>query len=133
MRYVQSVLAVLAVSAAGAIPSQAQNADPVPKRDACFFSSQFQGWRAPNDKTIIIRVGINRFYRLDLAASCHTLTAPNAHLINRIRGSDVICRPLDWELMVDTSPGGFAQACIVREMTQMNRDEVAALPAKYRP
>ena len=31
---------------------------------ACFFSRNFQQWRAPDANTILIRVGVNRFYRL---------------------------------------------------------------------
>ena len=117
---------------AASFPSQAQNSGPSSER-ACFFSHQFESWRAPDDKTILIRVGLSRYYRLDLAASCSGITWPFAHLINRIHGPNTICSPLDWDLAVGDSSQGFQQACIVRSMTKLAPEEVASIPAKFKP
>ena len=122
-------LTVLAAS----FPSQAQNSDAQPQRRACFFSNQFESWRAPDDRTILIRVGLTRFYKLDLAASCSGITRPFSFLVNRIRGSDLICKPIDWDLAVADSSGGFEQGCIVKSMTQLTPDEVASIPARFKP
>jgi hypothetical protein len=114
-------------------PSQAQNSDSPQQRGAYFFSNQFENWRAPDDKTILIRVGLSRFYKLDLAAPCSGITWPSSHLINRIHGPNTICSPLDWDLAVADSPQGFAQACIVKSMTKLSPEEVASIPAKFKP
>ena len=74
---------------------------------ACFFSRDFQQWRSPDPNTILIRVGVNRFYRLDLAAPCRTLQFPDAHLVTVFRGSDSVCSPLDWDLRVAQYSGGY--------------------------
>jgi len=126
-------VAIAAALLAASFPSQAQNSGSTPERGACFFSNQFESWRAPDDKTIFIRVGLSRFYRLDLAAACSGITWPSSHLINRIHGPNTICKPLDWDLSVSDSAGGFAQGCIVKSMTKLTPEEVASIPPKFKP
>jgi len=133
MNYVRLPFVIVMACIAGAFPSRAQNSDPAQKHDACFFSNQFENWRAPDDRTLLIRVGLKRYYRLDLSASCPGITWPDAHLINHIRGSDVICRPIDWDLKVGQSVGGFAQACIVKSMTMLSPAEVESIPRQLKP
>src|SRR5262249_44624077 len=122
---------LLAACAAG-LPSQAQTPAPAEKHDACFFSNQFESWRAPDDKTILIRVGWTGYYRLDLSASCRGLTSPGARLINRVHGSNLICKPIDWDISVEESTGGFGHGCIVKSMTELKAEEVASLPSRYK-
>jgi hypothetical protein len=105
-----------------------------PQRSACFFINEFRGWKAPDPRTIFIRVGLSRFYRLDLAANCPVLTMPQSHLITRTRGSDLVCSAIDWDLSVaQPPPVSFPEPCIVKKMTLMSPDEVAAIPPKFRP
>ncbi len=98
----------------------------------CFFSHDFQSWKSPDTRTIYIRVNTNRYYRLDLANSCNTLHMPDAHLITTVRGPDMICSPLDWDLKVSEG-NGFAEGCIVKAMTRLTPEEVAAIPKKFKP
>ena len=100
---------------------------------ACFFSRDFQQWRAPDPATIIIRVGINQFYRLDLSAPCPTLQFPDARLISVFRGSDSVCSPLDWDLRVAQYPAGITEQCIVKSMSRLTPEQVAAIPPRFRP
>jgi hypothetical protein len=58
---------------------------------------------------------------------------PFAYLVNRIHGSNMICKPVDWDLGVADSPSGFEQACIVKSMTRLTPEEVASIPAKFKP
>jgi hypothetical protein len=99
----------------------------------CFWSSEYWRWKAPDAKTIFIRVGNNRYFRLDLAAACQTLSLPNAHLITTIRGSNLICTGLDWDLKASQGGGGSTEGCIVKTMTTMTPTEVAAIPPKFKP
>ncbi len=99
----------------------------------CFRSSEFQNWKAADAKTIYIRVGMNRYYRLDLAAPCSSLKSPGAFLITKIRGANTICSAIDWNLHVATSWDGIPQACIVKKMTELTPAEVKALPRKLKP
>jgi len=99
----------------------------------CFFVSQWEGWKAPDDHTIYLNIIGHRIYRLDLAGACPELTWPDVHLVSRIRGGDTICRPLDFDLKVAEQRGGPATPCIVKNMTLLTPDEAAALPRDARP
>jgi hypothetical protein len=99
----------------------------------CFFASQFENWKAPDAKTIYVRVGTHRYYRLDLAGRCQTLTRPGAFLITKLHASTSICSALDWDLHVTTSWRGIPQVCIVKKMVEVTPDEIALLPKRFRP
>jgi hypothetical protein len=105
--------------------------------NSCFYMRDFQNWKAPDAKTIYIRVNVNRFYRLDLTGMCATLTWPGAHLITKTRGTDSVCQPIDWDLAVSDATGhgmgGMAEHCIVKTMTPLTPDQVAAIPPKFKP
>src|SRR5262249_37049222 len=113
--------------AVGVCDAQAQSGEASrPKRD-CFFSDQFEGWRAPNPTTIYIRVRSERYYRLDLAGACPKLQSPGAHLITNGRGKRTICTPLDWDVTVSEQNGGPLEQCIVKSMTRLTSAEVATI------
>ena len=104
---------------------------PAPK---CFQITQFQSWRAPDDKTVYIRVTGNRYYRLDISGSCSMLTFPGAHLITQTRGPTSVCSAVDWDLAVSQDPpGDIPQHCIVKAMTPLSPADVAAIPKKFKP
>jgi hypothetical protein len=101
-------------------------------KNQCFLVSQFENWRGGGDRTMYIRVSGNQFYRLEMANNCSELTAPGVMLINKFHGSSV-CSPLDWDIRVKEVPGGISTPCIVKTMTRLSPDEVAALPKKQKP
>jgi hypothetical protein len=114
---------------AGIAPADAQ-----PAPNACFLITEFRGWKAPDTRTIFIRVGLDRVYRLDLANTCSLLAMPNVHLITKTRGPDLVCSAIDWDLSVSESPpGNIPEPCIVKKMTLLSPDEAAAIPPKFRP
>ena len=117
--------------------SAGASAQPAPNpntHSACFFVNQFWNWKAPNDKTIYIRVNLNQYYRLDLASSCPELLWPDPHLIMNVRGPDTICTALDWQLRVSNGGRlGGGVPCIVKTMTELTPGEAAAIPAKFKP
>lgn len=113
----------------GVAPAAAQ-----PAQNACFLITEFRGWKAPDTKTIFIRVGLDRVYRLDLANTCSLLAMPNVHLITKTRGPDLVCSAIDWDLSVSESPpGNIPEPCIVKKMTLLSPAEAAAIPPRYRP
>lgn len=123
-----AVLIVLAVL--GGIPAAVAQ----PAQNACFTINQFRGWKAPDTKTILIRVGLDRVYRLDLANTCSLLAMSNVHLITKTRGPDLVCSAIDWDLSVSESPpGNIPEPCIVKKMTLLTPEETAAIPPKLRP
>jgi hypothetical protein len=123
MRLLMALGLLLGVSPAFAGPS-----------DGCFHISQFQQWRAADNKTIYLRVDLSQYYRLDMSGACPLLTVPDAHLITKSRGSDLICSAIDWDISVsESSPGAIAMSCIVQSMTKLTPAEVAAIPPKFKP
>jgi hypothetical protein len=105
-----------------------------PKGAQCFRSESYQDFRAVNDHAFNIRVNVNDYYRIELEDACPTLTDPGAVLITRVRGSDLICGPLDWDLRVrDSGPGDMAIGCIVKSQRKLTPEEVAVIPAKEKP
>ncbi len=118
-----------------AVPfAAAARADQPPaKPSACFFVSEFENWKAPDAKTINVRVNLHQYYRLDLSAACPALLWPNSHLITTWRGGTSVCSALDWDIKVAQSPGGISSACIVKTMTPLTPEEAAAIPKKFKP
>jgi len=130
----------LAASLAVATPVLAQPAPgatskPAAVQNQCFPISQFEDWRAPDNKTMYLRVNLNEYYRIDMAGECPELTFPDAHLITVWRGSNEVCGPLDWDLKVadGSGPGSFSVGCIVKAQTRLTPTEVAAIPKKFKP
>lgn len=131
--YLLRVIAILLLAALSLAPVvRAQPEQPAGGR-ACFFGREFEEWRAPDPNTIIIRVAVNRFYRLDLSAPCPTLQYPNARIISVSRGSDVICDRLDWDIRVAQPPAGITEQCLVKSMTPLTPEQVTAIPQRFRP
>jgi hypothetical protein len=119
-----------------AVPPALSDVPPPPpekKGPQCFFVRSFENWKAPDNKTIYIRVDLHRYFRLDLAGTCGSLRSPGAYLVTKFRGSDVVCSALDWNISVVDGPHGIPQACIVKTMTELTPAEAAAIPKGSRP
>ena len=100
----------------------------------CFFANQWQGWHAPNEHMMYIRVNMHQVYRVDFASSCQALTWPDAHLVTTFRGSDSVCTPLDLDIKVaDSSPHSIAEPCIASGLSELTPEEIAAIPKKDLP
>ena len=132
----RSIFAALAFSAVS-LGSLSAMADPAPQAPPgtpprCFFIQNFQNWKAPDAKTIYIRVNVNQYYRLDMAGRCDALTYPNSHLITQWRGTTTACDGIDWDLKVSQGTG-VRQACIVKSQTPLTPAEAAAIPKKFKP
>lgn len=120
---------VLGVSLLAALP-----ASTAPKSSgSCFPVGDWQGWKSPSPTVIYLRVRANDIYRLDLSAGSWQLQRPDVHLVNRVRGSDWICTPLDFDLELRDDHGVMQAPLIVKSMARLTPDEVKAIPARFRP
>ncbi len=99
----------------------------------CFASTQFDAWRAPDANTIYIRANLNRYFRLDLRKACTTLAWPDARLVLKVHGADLICSPLDFDLEASQGLQEAPEPCFVTKMTMLSPAEIKALPEKVRP
>lgn len=127
-RSLLGLAAGLVCAAAG--PAMAK--DP-PKPNQCFFSRDYQGFRAIDQHAMYIRVNVSDIYRIEFEGTCPEILEPDARLITVVRGSDQICGPLDWDLRVGQSPPSIATPCIVKSQTRLTPAEAAAIPRKQKP
>jgi hypothetical protein len=108
----------------------AAQAKPPPSDRACFHASNVSGFRAPDDKTVYVRVGVRDIYQMQMMGSCPQIDWAERIGI-RTQGSEWICSGLDADLISPSSIG--PHRCPVRMMRKLTPAEVAALPAKSRP
>jgi hypothetical protein len=134
-RLVITTSVLLVFGTAGAVVQAQPQPQPKPERQPsqCFLSRDWRGWKAsPDSRIIYLRIGLSQIYRLDLADACPMLQLPNAHLVNKLRGGDWICSPLDLDLSVSDGLGGPVH-CLVKAITPLSREQAAALPKDQRP
>jgi hypothetical protein len=129
---VASPVVVAAVAATAASLAADTAAAPDQKPAECFRPDAFQSWKAPDAKTIFIRVFRDRFYRLDMAGSCPMLTWPQSHLDTHFDGTNMVCYALDWNIRV-SSPISGSESCVVKRMTGLSPSEAAAIPKQFKP
>jgi hypothetical protein len=129
--HILSMLGAVGALTLAAAPA-AQPETTKPPAPSCFFSRDWQGWKAtPDSQAIYIRVGRTKIYRLDLSSPCPDLHTPMAHLVTKFHGSGSVCTALDIDLKV--SDGHIATACIVRQLSELSPAEAAALPKDLQP
>lgn len=124
--------ACLAVELLG-LASQALSATPTQRTDSCFLANDWEGWKSPSPTVIYVRVGVSRIYKLDLSSGSNQLQEPDMHLVSKIRGSDWICDPLDLQLQLADNHGAFEEPLIVKSITRLTPEQIAAIPKKDLP
>ena len=121
--------AAFAATAAAASPAES----PKDPGKSCFLSNSWQGWSAPGDgETLYLRVGLHDIYRVDLTPGTHVHKMGDRFLVNRVRGSNWICSPLDLDLTLSDRTG-FREPLIARSLRKLTPAEVAAIPRKDLP
>jgi hypothetical protein len=120
----------IAAALVALVPLGAAEAKPASKDRTCFHASNVSGFRAPDDKTVYVRVGVRDIYQMEMMGSCPQIDWAEKIGI-RTRGSEWICSGLDADLISPTSIG--PQRCAVRMMRKLTPAEVAAMPPKSRP
>ena len=133
MRVLIAPLAALAsLALAGCAAGARLNADAGPATGGrqCFWANNVTGFRAVDDRTVNLRVGVREVYRLDLIGPCPDVDWASQIAIQS-RGGSSICTGLDAVLIAPTSIG--PQRCQVRTVRRLTPEEVAALPDAARP
>jgi hypothetical protein len=123
------LLAALSLAAVfGAFPQDGQAAA---KPSQCFVRRNINGFSAPNDRTVYIRVGVSDVWRLDLMTDCTGLSFRQNFGLEARPATAWICSPLDATVIVRQT--GMNQRCPVTAMHKLTPDEIAALPKRDRP
>ena len=121
--------ALLTMGATASTPALAKS--PVePAQRQCFFTRMVNGFAAPDEKTLYVRVGVRDVYQFDMFGRCPDIDW-NQRLALVSRPGSSICSGMDAEV-ISHSPIG-PQRCPVRSVRKLTPAEVAALPPKSRP
>ena len=100
----------------------------------CFDAREWQAWKSPSDNVILLRVNASEVFRLDLSTGSNQLKYSDVHLVNNNQStSRWVCSPQDLDLRVSDSHNTFTEGLIVKSITKLTPDEVAAIPPKFRP
>jgi hypothetical protein len=130
---VPSLAALIACAAAAVVGLSAAPAaaQPGARQDQCFLSSNINGFHAPDDHTVYIRVGVNDIYRLDLMGHCADLTFRQGFGLESTPGDPWICQPIQAEIVYRET--GIPMRCPVTGIHRLTPAELAALPKGDRP
>ncbi len=131
-------IAIAAALLSALATGQTFAADPAPAPPAkphyeCFYSSEWQGWRAPDARTLYMRVNGRDIWKAEMSDDCSMLRGIGVHLVTRFHGTSTVCSPLDLDITVadDTSIG--RETCIVKTLRKLTKEEAAAIPRKDQP
>lgn len=127
---IAAAVSALALTAVAAPSGAAAATNSLPAK-SCFRASDWENWRSPSPDVLYLRVRSKDVYRVDLAAGSSRLDGVGTYLISNVRSS-MVCSPLDLDLSV-ADPVGFSMRLIPKSITKLTPEEVAAIPAKYRP
>jgi Family of unknown function (DUF6491) len=121
--------AVLAGAALSAPPANAQPAAGNGRQ--CFYARDINGFRATDDRTLYIRVGVRDIFRLDLMGGCTGLTFRQDIGLQSTPGDPWICSAIQATVVYRDT--GIRNRCPVATMHKLTPAEVAALPKRDAP
>jgi hypothetical protein len=122
-----AVAALLALSAPAA--SSADKAK-TPTHNDCFWTRNVDGFAAPDEHTLNVRVGVRDVYQFEMLGACPDIDW-NQRIALISRSGSNICSGMDAEV-VTHSPIG-PQRCAVRSVRKLTPEEIAALPRRAKP
>jgi hypothetical protein len=96
----------------------------------CFWPRDVNGWRAADNQTVYVRVGVNRVFRMRLMGPCPDIDWSQRVGIQSFGGTQ-ICSGIDATIIAPSRIG--PRRCPVTELTELTPAEVAAMPARNRP
>ncbi|MDP3489359.1 MAG: DUF6491 family protein [Phenylobacterium sp.] len=120
-----TALAACAPNPGGSNPVQAATS-----ARECFFTRSVNGFSAPDDETLYLRVGVRDVYEMRMFSPCPDMDWAQQLAVVSRSGSSV-CRGADATII---SPGPLGeQRCLVRAVRRLTPAEVEALPRGSRP
>jgi hypothetical protein len=121
-----------AIFAGVALAASVADAQPAGQSQQCFWKRNINGFQAPNDRTVFIRVGVNDIYRLDLMTTCSSLTFRQGIGLESIPpGDGQICSAIQATIVYNDA--GIRNRCPVSAIHKLTAAEVAALPKRDLP
>jgi len=125
-----AISALTAACAPTADPGRLATATASTEGRECFFTRNVNGFSAPDDETLYLRVGVNDVYQMQMFSPCPDMDWAQKLAVVSRSGSSV-CRGTDATIV---APGPFGQQrCMVRSVRKLTDVEAAALPPGDRP
>jgi hypothetical protein len=125
--------ALMTLTVAGAAPAAdktAQSAQPA-KSNQCFWTRFADGFAAPDEHTLYVRVGVRDVYQFEMFIPCQGLDWDQRIALISRAGS-TICTGMDAEVVTHETGIG-RQRCVVRSVRKLTPEEIAALPRGSKP
>jgi hypothetical protein len=119
--------AVLSAPAVSAQPAAADSGHG----NQCFYTRNINGFQAPDDRTVYIRVGVRDIYRLGLMVGCSGLTFRQGIGLESTPGDPWICSPIQATVVYRDT--GIHNRCPVSDIHKLTPAEIAALPRRDLP
>jgi hypothetical protein len=127
-----AVAAIAVLSPALSLPAATAAAKPA-KPSACFYSRNVDGFNAPNDTTVYLRVGVRDVYEAKLFAPCTNIDW-SQHIALKSGVSDWVCEGSGATGVEIFAPSPIGpQHCPVTSIRKLTPAQLAALPKKDRP
>jgi hypothetical protein len=127
---VAAVAALLTLGVAAATPAFAESPAKPPSKNQCFFTRNADGFAAPDEKTLYVRVGVRDVYQFEMFGTCQDLDW-NQRIALVSRAGSSICTGMDADVVTHSPIGPMR--CPVRSVKKLTPDEIKALPPKSRP
>jgi hypothetical protein len=98
----------------------------------CFTVNDWHGWSSPSPDFLYLAVNFRDVYKAELAHPVQGLNLMDTVVISDETGLQSICSAVDLHLIM-THRGGSRQGLIVRSLTRLTPEEIAAIPKTDRP
>jgi hypothetical protein len=129
MRLTISLAAALAILVGCA--QQPSSSTTAANRNQCFLPRFVNGFAAPDDQTLYVRVGVNDIFRFEMFGRCLNMDW-HQRLGLVARPGPWICSGMDAQI-ITRGRGVGRQTCFVSNMRKLTPEEIAALPPRSRP
>ena len=99
----------------------------------CFMVNDWHGWSSPSPDVLYLAVNFRDVYKAELAQPMEGLNLVDTVVVSDEAGPQTVCGAVDLHLIMTHRGGGSRQGLIVRSLTRLTPEEIAAIPKKYRP
>ena len=99
----------------------------------CFTVNDWHGWSSPSPDVLYLAVNFRDVYKVELAQPVEGLNLEDTVVISDEDGLQSVCGAVDLHLIMTHRRGGSRQGLIVRSLTRLTPEEIAAIPRKFRP
>ncbi len=99
----------------------------------CFTVNDWHGWSSPSPDVLYLAVGFRDVYKAELSEPVPGLNQPDTVVISDETGLQTICGAVDLHLILTHRGVGGRRGLIVKSLTKLTPEAIAAIPKKDRP